>query len=198
MGLGALASASAALLAGVELDTLRRMLESNAALLLAHFVLQVGIVATGEELGWRGWLLPILLKRTSRLRAALAVAGVWGLWHAPLLLSSITTTALFLLGVAGLSILFTWLLIHTNQRLFVVVVAHAAVNTPMFFWEQVAPAVQGAPGSMQAAWYMLEACFAGVALLLVLANWHWWTAGPAEVAEPVAWVAGPGQPAAPS
>jgi membrane protease YdiL (CAAX protease family) len=196
MGLGALASAAAALLAGVELDALRRMLASNAALLLAHFVLQLVIVATGEELGWRGWLLPTLLKRTSRLHAALAVAGVWGLWHAPRLLSSLTTTALFLLGVAGLSILFTWILIHTNQRLFVVIVAHAAVNTPMFFWEQVAPALHGPPGSMQAAWYTLEVCYAGVALLLVLANWRWWTARPAAAAEPVAWVAGPGQPAA--
>jgi membrane protease YdiL (CAAX protease family) len=41
--------------------------------------------ALGEELGWRGWLLPKLLPLGTV--PALLVSGViWGLWHAPLIL----------------------------------------------------------------------------------------------------------------
>ena len=41
--------------------------------------------ALGEELGWRGWLLPRLLPLGTV--PALLVSGViWGLWHAPLIL----------------------------------------------------------------------------------------------------------------
>lgn len=43
------------------------------------------IPAFGEELGWRGMLLPVLCERMSE-RAAMLVSGViWGLWHAPVI-----------------------------------------------------------------------------------------------------------------
>lgn len=42
-------------------------------------------LALGEELGWRGWLLPAL--RPLGVWAAILISGVvWGLWHAPLIL----------------------------------------------------------------------------------------------------------------
>lgn len=41
--------------------------------------------AFGEEIGWRGWLLPVL--RPLGVWPALLITGVvWGLWHAPLIL----------------------------------------------------------------------------------------------------------------
>jgi len=45
--------------------------------------------------------------------------------------------ALLLVGALGLSILFTALWALAGRRTFVAVVAHATVNTPMFFFEQV-------------------------------------------------------------
>ena len=41
--------------------------------------------ALGEELGWRGWLLPKLLP-LGTVPALLVSGVVWGLWHAPLIL----------------------------------------------------------------------------------------------------------------
>ena len=173
----ALISSTAALvLTGVEPARVHHVAQSRFPLLLAHLGLQLLIVAMGEELGWRGWLLPTLLRRSIRLRAALVVGGVWTLWHAPLLLSSVTTTVMFIVGTVGLSILFTWLWARSGERLFVVVVGHAVVNTPLFFWEQAGLSPAEGPARLLTVWYVLEAFYAMTALLLVAWQWRWWTA----------------------
>jgi membrane protease YdiL (CAAX protease family) len=42
-------------------------------------------VGFGQEVGWRGLLLPRLQERFGPLRGAVAVAPVWGVWVLPLL-----------------------------------------------------------------------------------------------------------------
>lgn len=55
----------------------------------------------GEELGWRGYLLPALLRRGLKPHAAILVSGViWGLWHAPLILMGYNYPHTPVLGVA--------------------------------------------------------------------------------------------------
>jgi membrane protease YdiL (CAAX protease family) len=171
----AIGSTGALVLSGVEPARLYQVAQQRFPLLLAHFGLQLFIVALGEELGWRGWLLPALLKNGVRLRAALIVGAVWTLWHVPLLLSSVTTTVMFIVGTVGLSVLFTWLWAHTGERLFAVVIAHAAVNTPVFFWEQAGLSPGEGSAQLLTVWYVLEAFYAAVALLLVAWQWRWWT-----------------------
>jgi membrane protease YdiL (CAAX protease family) len=42
--------------------------------------------AMGEELGWRGFLLPRLIESgAGQWKALIATGGIWGLWHAPLI-----------------------------------------------------------------------------------------------------------------
>jgi len=53
------------------------------SLLLAPFVNSVA--GLGEELGWRGFLLPKLMP-LGRPRAYALLGVIWGLWHAPLIL----------------------------------------------------------------------------------------------------------------
>ncbi|MGI5900498.1 MAG: CPBP family intramembrane glutamic endopeptidase [Christensenellales bacterium] len=43
------------------------------------------IPALGEELGWRGYLLPKLAQRYSPANAALISGAIWGFWHAPMI-----------------------------------------------------------------------------------------------------------------
>lgn len=77
------------------------------------------IVVTGEEIGWRGYLLPRLRARHSDLAASLVVGLVWGLWHLPELWPlkagrDPVTLPLFLADIVIISVLYTWL--HANSR----------------------------------------------------------------------------------
>jgi membrane protease YdiL (CAAX protease family) len=55
---------------------------SSDAVLLTLGV-QVITGASGEELGWRGYLLPRLGARVGALLAALATGTLWAVWHLP-------------------------------------------------------------------------------------------------------------------
>ncbi len=56
-----------------------------AFIVLSPLVFPVHIFALGEEIGWRGYLVPILLKLTSPRKATLLHGFLWGLAHAPLI-----------------------------------------------------------------------------------------------------------------
>ncbi len=58
-----------------------------ATLILAPIV--NGLFAFGEELGWRGYLLPKLMP-LGKAKAYLILGFVWGLWHLPLVLIGFT------------------------------------------------------------------------------------------------------------
>lgn len=44
----------------------------------------VFVLVTGEEIGWRGFILPRLLPRFGAWRASVIVGFVWVFWHLPL------------------------------------------------------------------------------------------------------------------
>jgi uncharacterized protein len=56
----------------------------NMALILTFGVLQSGVSATGEEIGWRGFLVPVLAQRLNFTGVVLVSGIIWALWHFPL------------------------------------------------------------------------------------------------------------------
>lgn len=90
--------------------------------------------ALGEELGWRGWLLPHLL-RFGTIPALLISGVIWGLWHAPLILLGYNyPTAPGWLGVlmmVGMCItmgsVFAWLRIR-SRSIWPAALAHGTLN----------------------------------------------------------------------
>ena len=102
----------------------------------------------GEEIGWRGWLLPNLQQRVSPLLASLFVGLIWGCWHLPLHLRGVYDTDMGS-GVAGvalriassclLAVLFTWLYNRARGGLLVVILLHASVNNTSGYWLPVNP-----------------------------------------------------------
>jgi membrane protease YdiL (CAAX protease family) len=69
---------------GIPAAQLPLILAVNGILMLLGPVLNL-IPAFGEELGWRGYLLPKLALRMGRQKATLLSGAIWGLWHAPMI-----------------------------------------------------------------------------------------------------------------
>lgn len=56
-----------------------------AGIFISPLIVPVEIIALGEEIGWRGYLLPIFLKLMNKQKAVLLDGILWGLCHAPLI-----------------------------------------------------------------------------------------------------------------
>jgi membrane protease YdiL (CAAX protease family) len=84
----------------------------------------------GEELGWRGFLLPHLLQTRTPWRATLTLLPVWLAFHLPLVATNPSRYGLpWAIVIAALAITMTWLHEGTGGSLRLAVVFHAAVNT---------------------------------------------------------------------
>ena len=140
----------------------------GATLPLVPLFLLSSVVFGGlEEIGWRGYLQPLLQTRYRAVTAALMVGAVWSLWHAPLFLlegtgQAATSAASFTLGAFGLSVLFAWVLNHTRGNVLLLILLHAALNG----W--YAATVQGLAPSAQEAGFGTVTALLAVALALAL------------------------------
>lgn len=90
-----------------------------------------------EEIGWRGYALPVLQRRHALLTASLVVAVIWALWHFPLAYASVgyqqtdrplTYMLRFTMTIIPISCLATWLFNRTGGSVAVVSLFHVAVN----------------------------------------------------------------------
>jgi uncharacterized protein len=92
--------------------------------------------ALGEEIGWRGFVLPRMQARHSALKASLLIGILWGPWHLPLWLTGseghpISLYVPFVVAVVASSVFYTWLYNNTGGSLLIVVLYHAASNLPI-------------------------------------------------------------------
>lgn len=70
---------------GQDMDAVKKGLLLNLAVSMAVAPFVNLLVTMGEELGWRGYLLPRLCKLMGVKKAILASGFIWGLWHAPMI-----------------------------------------------------------------------------------------------------------------
>lgn len=81
----------------------------------------------GEEIGWRGFLLPQLLKKHSLFVSTLIIGLVWGVWHLNFqsgLLVFVTYLALVLM----FSFITSWLYERTKGNIVSCIILHSSIN----------------------------------------------------------------------
>lgn len=113
----------------------------NTAFLTIPTILWAGLYAgpLGEELGWRGFLLPEFQKRLTNLKSAVIIGVIWFIWHIPLFWAPFGTlvsgTPIGILPVLTyfimlicLSIIITWLVINSKGSVLIAILFHLSIN----------------------------------------------------------------------
>jgi uncharacterized protein len=108
----------------------------------------------GEEPGWRGFALPRLQTKFGPMIGTLILGFFWTCWHLPDFLTSAQgggpgtgwknfaiNFPIFLCLVTFLAILLTWIYNRCDGSIFMVLLAHASVNTPQVVLMPLFPAV---------------------------------------------------------
>lgn len=112
---------------------------SLGAFLLGSLTIRVlgsALLALGEEIGWRGLLVPQLARVQPFTQTALISGVIWGLWHVPLIIGGGYSSgapawyavACFMVLVIGISFAFAWLRLASGS-LWPAVLLHATHNT---------------------------------------------------------------------
>lgn len=99
-----------------------------------------------EEFGWRGYALDPLLKHLGVIGGSCVLGLVWGVWHLPLYFMVGTWHAqmgfglsgfwTFLVSSTGLTLLITWVYLHTTRSILAAMLLHFTAN---FTSQLVAP-----------------------------------------------------------
>ena len=95
----------------------------------------IDFICNGEEIGWRGYVLPRLQARHSALISTLIVGVIWGFWHLPKFLShwNAVSFAWFMAHTMAAAFLYTWVYNGTRGSLLLVTLLHASSNTAGIF-----------------------------------------------------------------
>lgn len=123
-------------------------------------------VVLGEEPGWRGYALPRLEAWLGARRASLAIAGLWGGWHAPMFavagsLQREAPVALFAASILAWSAIHSVLYRHARPGVLPNLLFHASAN-----WTLGLGLVPDALHAPLAVAYLAAAAIA------------WWSLGP--------------------
>ena len=128
------------------LDRMRGMLHLSsssdfAVLVVAYVVNAVAgvalgcLFAAGEEIGWRGFLVPELMRSNSFARTSLISGAIWSLWHVPLIVwgqynaggPAWYSVSCFVAMVISISFLFAWMRLKSGS-VWPAVLLHASHN----------------------------------------------------------------------
>ena len=99
-------------------------------------VLGSAILAIGEEIGWRGLLVPQLARLGTFTQTALISGVIWGIWHIPLIIgggySSNAPTwyaiTCFMVEIIGISFAFAWVRLASGS-IWPALLLHATHNS---------------------------------------------------------------------
>jgi membrane protease YdiL (CAAX protease family) len=133
------------------------------------------VSATGEELGWRGFLVPKLAKTMSFGRLAVLSGAIWAVWHFPLIIfadyNSGTATwyslLCFAVMVVALAVILAWLRLRSGS-VWPAAILHASHNLfVQGFFDHVTVDTGPTP-------WLTSEFGAGLAITIGLTAWLFW------------------------
>jgi len=105
------------------------------ALLISWILFEV--FTNGEEMGWRGYVLPRLQAKYNALVSSLALGVIWSVWHLPKFFGTGSSEGRsffwFTVYTVSVAVLYTWLYNNTRGSLLLVTLFHASGNTVGMF-----------------------------------------------------------------
>lgn len=104
-----------------------------AILIILAFFVQV-VLLLGEEIGWRGFMLPKMLSITNWINSSLILGVIWTIWHIPLFYiigstQSNISLSLYSIDLIASTFLFTWIYFHTKGSILIAGLFHASINS---------------------------------------------------------------------
>jgi membrane protease YdiL (CAAX protease family) len=154
-------------------------LPSTVLTLLVNAVYMLIFVTLGEEVGWRGYVLPALQARYSALLASLILGVLWALWHLPVFFNPDTSYInlpffLFLPFIVLVAVIMTWVFNSTGGSVLMAMFFHAVINSADELWKVLPEHSVRPPTAAEAAaasahlYLMLTIVLGGAAIVLVL------------------------------
>jgi len=121
--------ASLAMLTSLNFDLSKFSLRTTQ---LLPQVVVIILIALGEEYGWRGFLLPKLMKKFNLLYSSIILGLIWGFWHLPAYLIGTGVPLqmnfmVFLLWVIVGTLFISWIYYYTKSVL-TSILAHISAN----------------------------------------------------------------------
>jgi uncharacterized protein len=161
---------------GLSADSGNLVLAYYIPILATLGVVQGILSGLGEEIGWRGFLVPELCKHMSFTKAMLLGGIIWAAWHMPLLffadynlpgVPKVYGAIMFTIMVVGINFAFGWLriksgslwpaaLLHASHNLFV-----QNVFTPLTEQKAITP-------------YIIDEFGVGLAIMGILVAIYFW------------------------
>ena len=141
------------------------------ALLISWILFE--IFTNGEEMGWRGYVLPRLQAKYNALVSSLILGVIWSFWHLPKFFGTGSSEGRsffwFTVFTVSVAVLYTWLYNNTRGSLLLVTLFHASGNTVGAFLPAKFAVAGGILSNLETVFFVIAAIvvtvFAGVECL---------------------------------
>jgi uncharacterized protein len=125
------------------------------------------VFTNGEEMGWRGYVLPRLQAKYNALISSLILGAIWSVWHLPKFFGAGLNGDLsffwFTVFTVSVAVLYTWLYNNTGGSLLLVTLFHASCNTVGVFLPVKFAVAGGILSNLETVFFVI------VAMLVIVA-----------------------------
>lgn len=106
--------------------------ENLSALFSTHILWLLSTGPLSEEFGWRGYLLPKLMKRFSFVSSNILLGFIWAIWHLPIMFqkwtSSPVSAGYFVVGVICFAFVIGLVFVLSHGNLLLCILFHWTIN----------------------------------------------------------------------